>query len=210
MRAESATEIEESQPVDPTRRPGVSGAPLDADEWVVIGRVSRAHGLAGAVVVVLYGEESTNLCGADSLRLSLGSRSQEFSRLRSSPVPAAGTRRARVRLWLDGIATRTGAEAWAGADLAIPAHALGPLPEGEYYCRDLIGLHCQTLAGRALGTIEEIWPTGSNDVLVVRDGSRSILIPALYHVIVEVDIEAGRVRVDPPEGLLDAEDEELT
>ena len=98
-------------------------------------------------MVVLYGEESRNLCASECVRLSLGSRNQEFSRSRSSVAPRTG--RARVRLWLDGIANRNQAEAWVGAELAIPVHVLEPLPAGEYYWRDLIGLRCRTCDGNA-------------------------------------------------------------
>ncbi|MEE2704406.1 MAG: ribosome maturation factor RimM [Myxococcota bacterium] len=205
MRVESATQVEGS------RRPEASGRPADSrtarasDDWVAIGQVARAHGLAGALVVVLYGEEADNLRVSECVRLSLGSRGQEFHQSRLSAVPATRGGRARVRLWLDGIASRSQAEPWAGAELAIPARVLQPLPAGEYYWRDLIGLRCRTSAGRALGRIEEIWPTGSNDVLVVRDGPLSFLIPALYEVIEEVDLESGWVSIDPPEGLLEAD-----
>ena len=203
MGVEPATQVQGSRRADVSAGPANSRAARASEDWVAVGRVSRAHGLAGVLVVVLYGEESRNLCASESVRLSLGSRNQEFSRSRSSVAPRTG--RARVRLWLDGIANRNEAEAWVGAELAIPVHVLEPLPAGEYYWRDLIGLRCRTCDGRSLGRIDEIWQTGSNDVLVVRDGPRSLLIPALYDVIAKVDLESGGVSIDPPQGLLDAD-----
>ena len=77
------------------------------------------------------------------------------------------------------------------------------LPSGEYYWRDLIGLSCRTLEGRELGAIEEIWATGSNDVLVVRDGSVTHLVPTLRRVMRRVDVEEGVVWIEPIDGMLE-------
>ena len=203
MRVETATQLKGPRPTDASG--GLTDSPGGRvpDDWVTVGQVSRAHGLKGALVVALYGEEARNLCAADSVRLSLGSRVHDFPQVRSSAAQATRTGRARLRLWLEGLASRSEAESWAGAELSIPEAALQALPVGEYYWRDLIGLRCRTSAGHVLGRIDEIWPTGSNDVLVVREGQRRVLIPALYEVIEKVDLEAGWVCVDPPEGLLD-------
>ena len=85
----------------------------------------------------------------------------------------------------------------------LPEAALEPLPEGEFYWREILGLRCLTLAGEELGTVEEIWPTGDVDVLVVRQADRTRLIPALAGLMVRVDREAGELWIDPPEGLLE-------
>ena len=67
--------------------------------------------------------------------------------------------------------------------------------------RDLIGLRVVTDAGEALGTVESIFPTGSNDVYVCRGGSREILLPAIGDVIREIDLEKGVMVVRLLEGL---------
>jgi 16S rRNA processing protein RimM len=76
-----------------------------------------------------------------------------------------------------------------------------PLDAGEYYWSDLVGMSVHTTNGECLGTIQHIFPTGSNDVYVVRDGSRETLVPALAWVVVKVDVEAKAMTVDLPEGL---------
>ena len=57
--------------------------------------------------------------------------------------------------------------------------------------------------GRELGVIEEIWATGSNDVLVVRDGSVTHLVPTLRQVLRRVDVEEAVVWVEPIDGMLE-------
>ncbi|MDD2338435.1 MAG: ribosome maturation factor RimM, partial [Geobacteraceae bacterium] len=78
-----------------------------------------------------------------------------------------------------------------------------PLPEGEYSWCDLIGLVLQKEGGETLGELVDIFETGSNDVYVVTAGTREILIPATEEVVLNVDLDAGRMIVRPPDGLMD-------
>ncbi len=177
--------------------------PMQAAVWVEVGRVLRPHGLDGALLVSLYGDDPANLLRADRVRLTGSAGEIEFRPGRARRAGAARGGSARVRLWIPGVERREQAEEWAGAVVAIPEAALEPLPEGEFYWRDLLGLSCRTLAGAELGVIEEIWPTGSNDVLVARAAGATHLIPALREVLVRVDRAAGVLWIDPPEGLLE-------
>ena len=67
---------------------------------------------------------------------------------------------------------------------------------GEYYWADLVGLRVETVDGVELGRIEQLFETGSNDVIVVQ-GDRERLVPYIWEQVVrEVDLEAGVMRVD--------------
>lgn len=76
-------------------------------------------------------------------------------------------------------------------------------PRGEYFVHQIIGLTVVTSEGVTLGTIREVLHTGSNDVYVVRDGAREVLIPALKDVVTRIDLEAKTMEVALPPGLLD-------
>ncbi len=103
---------------------------------------------------------------------------------------------------LAGIDDRTAAGALRGADLEVPEADLPPTPEGTYYEFQLIGLAAVTPAGQALGTVSEVLATGANDVYVVRgEGGGEVLVPAIRDVVIGVDLGAGRMVVDLPEGL---------
>lgn len=104
-----------------------------------------------------------------------------------------------VYLGLSGIDRRDAAEELRGALLEVPESDLRPLPEGQYYRFQVIGLEVRTPEGRSLGRVAEILSTGSNDVYVVRGGPRELLIPAIEDVVKEVDIEGGRLVVEPSE-----------
>jgi 16S rRNA processing protein RimM len=104
-----------------------------------------------------------------------------------------------VYLGLSGIDSRSAAEELRGALLEVPESDLAPLPEEQYYRFQVIGLEVRTPEGRSLGRVAEILSTGSNDVYVVRGGPRELLIPAIEDVVKEVDIEGGRLVVEPPQ-----------
>lgn len=79
---------------------------------------------------------------------------------------------------------------------------LVPLPADNYYIFDIIGLAVFTESGLLLGKISEVLKTGANDVYVIETGEKPILLPALKKVVKEIDIKAGRMIVELPEGLL--------
>lgn len=79
-----------------------------------------------------------------------------------------------------------------------------PLPEGEYYFHQLIGLNVRTCEGRELGRVDEIIETGANDVLVVHDETGAeVLLPFIPSVIQNVDLDAQVIEVSLLPGLLD-------
>lgn len=91
---------------------------------------------------------------------------------------------------------REAAQALMGSTLAIERDWLPPLDEGEFYWADLQGLQVETLDGLALGRVDGFIETGANDVMVVR-GERERLIPWVRGMYVkDVDVVAGRIRVD--------------
>lgn len=100
-----------------------------------------------------------------------------------------------VQIKLAGVDTRDQAETLRGAWLMVPEAEAEPLPPGEYYWHQLIGLDVITEEGRRLGCLTEILETGSNDVYVVCDDSRELLIPATKDVIRGVDLEGHRMAV---------------
>lgn len=109
-----------------------------------------------------------------------------------------------VLLDVEGIRTREEAEALRGQEVTAEAARFPPLPPGEYYHFQLLGLTVELAeTGEVLGELTDILVTPAHDVYVVRQGSREILLPALEEVVLEVDPAGGRMKVKPPPGLLD-------
>jgi 16S rRNA processing protein RimM len=87
----------------------------------------------------------------------------------------------------------------------IPLAEALPLKEGDYYEHQILGLEVWTVGGQRLGHVVEIIYTGANEVYVVRSvegNQRDVLIPAIKEVVVQVDLDAGRITVDLIEGLV--------
>ncbi len=165
-----------------------------ASSWVEVGRVLRAHGLSGALLVGLYSDDASNLLSAPQVLLEGPTRKSAFELARGEPQPVSNGTRA--RLWLRGLPDRAAAEVWRGARVSIPEVALAPLPDGELYWRDLIGATLRRADGSALGLVVEIWPTPAHDVLVVRDGARTRLLPARQDAFLRFDRVARTLVVD--------------
>jgi 16S rRNA processing protein RimM len=102
--------------------------------------------------------------------------------------------------------TMSEAEALKGWTVAIPEEQVWPLGEDEYYCFQIIGLDVYTDEGLPMGVVRDVFPTGSNDVYVVKKGQKEYLIPATKEVVKEINLEGRKIIIHLLEGLLDPSD----
>jgi 16S rRNA processing protein RimM len=106
-------------------------------------------------------------------------------------------------LRLQEIADRATAEALRGAEIEVPTTEALPLPEGQFYWHEVIGLQViDVTTGQQLGTIKDILETGANDVYVVQTHGKEILVPAIKDIVKTIDPQAGRMLIEPLPGLL--------
>ena len=103
---------------------------------------------------------------------------------------------------LDTVDSIEDAEKLRGELLEIQHSQLSPLPEGQYYHFQIIGLKVWTTGGELLGNITDIMALPANDNYIVSGASGEILIPAIEDVVKAVDLEKGCLIVEPVEGLL--------
>jgi 16S rRNA processing protein RimM len=104
-------------------------------------------------------------------------------------------------LTLKEVTGRDQAKSLIGSKLYIEKAELPELEDGAYYWFDLIGVNVYTSDDRYIGRIDSIIETGANDVYVVKDADKEILVPALESVVRSIDIESKIMRVELPEGL---------
>lgn len=103
---------------------------------------------------------------------------------------------------LDSVDSIENAQKLCGKTLEIPQSQLQPLPEGQYYHFQLIGLEVWTTHGERLGKVNEILTAAGNDNYVVHGPKGEVLIPAIEDVIKSVDLDKRRITIEPIEGLL--------
>jgi len=172
--------------------------------FIAIGRIAGVHGIKGEVKVFSYSESSSVFDpGKVFLCLNPPDRNQSpvSDNLVLHEIIQARPQKQGFIVSLKGIGSRSEAEAMVGAEFFIERASLPELEDGTYYWEDLIGLSVFTDEEAYLGCIEAVFPTGSNDVYVVKDKDKEILIPALASVVIAVDLENRTMRVNLPEGL---------
>jgi 16S rRNA processing protein RimM len=172
-----------------------------ASQCVVVGQVSGAHGLNGNLSVRTFGGDPDHLQQSPTVLLA---QSEDDPAAESFEVIRVFSgRKGEVRITLVGVEDRTAAERLRGRLVCVDAECLGPLEEGEYYSYQLVGCRVETVAGKLIGSVIEIWSTGAPDVLVVADDrGKQHLIPAAEGLLQEVDIEGRRIVVELVAGLL--------
>lgn len=107
-----------------------------------------------------------------------------------------------VLLKVKGIEDLTEAEKYKGLFLKIDRKDAKKLPKDTYFIADILGLEVYTDEGELLGKVDDIFPTGANDVYVVKNElGKQILLPSIPEVIKEIDLEKGKVIVHLIEGL---------
>lgn len=162
-------------------------------EPVRIGKVVRAIGLAGLVGVA--GSEGA-LAGLERVALRRGGGPAREVRVVSA--------RPQGRVWavrLAGVDDRAAAEALVGEEVLAWREDLGEAGQDRHFWADLEGLPVVTVGGEEVGKVTGLYATGAVDVLVVTGRRGEVLLPLAPYVT--VDRAAGRVVVDPPEGLLE-------
>jgi len=148
--------------------------------------------------VLLHNPTSTTLDQLPEVLLSFPDGVEEPRKLLS-----ARRHKNFVLVKFDGVLTVNEAEALVGCTVSVGSDDLPSLGRGEVYCRDLVGCAVQTEDGRDLGSVCEVFATGSNDVCVVRQGETEHLIPLIEDVVVRLDVSKGEMIIRPLPGLLD-------
>ena len=163
---------------------------------VCVGIVTGPQGVGGAVRIKSFTARPEDIAGYGPLADESGTRRLELRLVGA----AKGVLIAR----LPGIEDRNRAETLRGLRLYLPRSAL-PQPEAEeYYHADLIGLKAVLRGGTPVGRVRAVHDFGAGDTLEIeRNGAPPVMVPFTHTVVPVVDIEAGRLVIEPPPGLLD-------
>jgi 16S rRNA processing protein RimM len=159
--------------------------------------VGRPHGLRGEVPLRLFNDDAADLREAPlplSVRLRLGGAERTLVLTDVRPTGQGLLAR------FEGIGTRDEAATLTNGELWVPREWLPPPADDEFYVEDLIGCQVVDTAGQPRGTVRASFWNGGQDVLTIAGpGGEELLVPAVPEFIVEVDLEARRVVVDPHE-----------
>lgn len=162
---------------------------------ICVGAIAGAFGVRGEVRLKSFTAEPEAI--ADYAPLSTEDGTRQFSVTITRAIKNGFAAR------LSGVETKEQADALKGVRLFAPRDRLPSLPDDEYYHTDLIGLPVFDTGGVELGKVHAILDNGATDLLELRvpGHSTTVLVPFTLAVVPTVDLESGRIIVDPPEGL---------
>jgi 16S rRNA processing protein RimM len=174
--------------------------PKDTPPFLLLGEVLRPHGIRGELRMKIMTDHPERIPELEQVYLGKDPASPNAT--------GYGVERMRIDrqyglLKLEGIDDRNQADLLRGLFVMVDLEHAVPLEEGEVYLYQLIGLNVSTEAGEALGVLTDVLETGANDVYVVDSPQYGeVLIPATDETILDMDVEAGTMTVNLPDGLL--------
>lgn len=161
-----------------------------------IGQIVNTYGIKGYLKVVPYTDDITRF---EQLKTIYVETKKE---LKECTIEDVKYSKNLVLLKLKEIDDINVAEGYKNCYLKIDREKAVELPEDTYFIVDLIGIEVYSDENKALGKIVDVFPTGSNDVYVVKDElGKQILLPAIGEVIKEVDITNKKMMVHLIAGL---------
>ena len=170
----------------------------DPEELITVGKIIGTHGIKGQMKLKSYSGNADSLSAVRSITLKSPSGTlQEFS------INSFKANSGKFIIGLQDVDDINLVQPFVGCEICLKRGQLPGLEDDEYYWSDLIGLQVFTDDGTLLGTIADIFETGSSDIYVVRSEGREYLIPAIADVIKTVDPSGGRIVITPLDGLLD-------
>lgn len=163
---------------------------------VIVGRIGRAHGIKGAVMVeVRTDEPARRFAPGVKLRGSQG---------RDLEIATVNWHQGRLQLTFVGHADRNAAEALRGTELRmdVPADET-PSQDDEYFVRQLVGLRVLDAAGVERGKVSDVLHMPAQEVLSITTPEGTRLVPFVSQLVPHVDVEAGQLQLADVAGLLE-------
>lgn len=164
--------------------------------YLAVGRITRAHGIKGEVSMEILTDFPERFEATEWVYLGDENEAAPYR------LESYRPHKKNLLLKLAGVTTRTQAEQLRRQFVQVPVEEAMPLPEGNCYLFQLIGLKVVTTVGETLGLVADVLETGANDVFIVEDGQRQILLPDIPDVVKVVDLENEQVVVELMAGLI--------
>jgi 16S rRNA processing protein RimM len=169
---------------------------MTTEERILVGRIARAHGNKGQVIV----NPETDF---PDERFAAGKTVFVGAAGERKTIVAARFHHGRPVIALEGIDSMDAAEALAGAVLTVDADELMTLPLGTYYRHDLVGCEVLDTEGRSIGEVAAVEGSLEMSRLVINAPHGEVLIPLVADICVEIDPGSRRIRIAAPEGLIE-------
>lgn len=167
------------------------------NEFLEVGQIVNYYGIKGFLKVVPFTDDITRFDDLKTIYI------EKNKKLEEKEIEEVKYHKNLVLLKLKGIDDINDTEQFKNCILKIDRKDAVELPDDTYFITDMIGMNVYTEENKLLGTLIDIFPTGSNDVYVVKDElGKQILLPAIGEVIKNVDVKEKRMTVKLIQGLI--------
>ncbi len=161
---------------------------------LVVGRIGRAHGVLGEATIEVQTDDP-------DIRFQIGNK-LTLDDGKQLTIRSSRWHNQILLLAFDGIADRNQIEELRDQLISSDVD-LDSLAPGEYHFQQLIGCEVFQQNGELIGAVDEIVKLPGQDLLSVNRAGAQVLIPMVKQIIIEIDVLAKKIVVNPPEGLLD-------
>ncbi len=161
---------------------------------LVVGRIGRAHGVLGEATIEVQTDDP-------DIRFQVGNK-LTLDDGRELTIRSSRWHNQILLLAFDGVGDRNQIEELRDQLISSDVD-LGSLAPGEYHFQQLIGCEVFQQSGDLIGIVDEILKSPGQDLLSVSRAAGRVLIPMVKQIIIEIDVLAKKIIVNPPEGLLD-------
>jgi 16S rRNA processing protein RimM len=158
---------------------------------VLLGVVAAPHGVRGLVRIKSFTDDPMAVAAYGPLSDEAGKKVYR--------VEALSAARGAILARIEGVADRTAAEALRGLRLYVERKRLPDAGEREWYEADLVGLAAVGRDGKDWGKVVAFHDFGAGSVMEVSGGA---MLPFTDEAVPEIDVEGGKLVIDPPAGLL--------
>lgn len=167
------------------------------ENFLEIGQIVNSYGLKGQMKIVPFTDDITRYSDLKTIYIEINKQLKEYK------IEQVKYHKNNVLIKLEGIDDINDTEKFKNCFVKVDRKNAVKLPEDTYFIIDLIGLEVFTEENVLLGKIVDVFPTGSNDVYVVKDElGKQILLPAISEVIKNVDIPNKKMIVNLIKGLV--------
>lgn len=171
---------------------------VGSPDLLLVGRVARAHGNRGQVIVNPETDfPDERFVQGTTLLVELAGQTTERR------IANVRFHQGRPVIGFEGVDSMNAAEALAGAELKVPVSTLGPLPPDTYYRHDLVGCEVRTTGGEVVGKVTDVEGTLERSRLVIARQGGEVMVPMVDAICVSVDPAAKVIVVKLPDGLIE-------
>lgn len=176
-------------PLSPKSKDQTAGSPVEGEPvFVAVGFLRRPHGIHGEMLMDVLTDFPERMKPYRQLFLGDAHEPVTIEKIRWADQA--------MLIKFEGLDTAEDTGRFRNTLVYVRADQLPPLPEGQYYHHQLLGLRVMNDQGLFLGVLEQILETGANDVYLVRTPEeKELLLPAIEEVILSVNLDSGEMIV---------------